>query len=346
MELVDGSEKDGHLRRENIEVIIYLRRPDNTAGDYTANSYLNEHKSALPAKFDTVVDETIGDYNYKTYTFAYRDGLYVKLLMQADLLEVYDGVDAFVWFVPVTVILVLAIYTAFAFLMGKPVVKAIKEQKEFIHDMTHEIRTPLTVIRGNMENLLATPDATVMQVSDLVENTLEEVEHITTLSHDLMRSVSTPVAKQKGKYDVGETILGVLEVYGDIIGDSNRTLIANVQSADTVMEQEKVKQLTIILLENAVKYTGDGDKIKVSLKSAEGGCILSVADTGIGIAEGDEEKIFQRFYRGENAQATKSGSGLGLAIARNTVEEIGGKIYATRNIPKGLIVTAFLPGRS
>ena len=57
---------------------------------------------------------------------------------------------------PVTVILVLAIYTAFAFLMGKPVVKAIKEQKEFIHDMTHEIRTPLTVIRGNMENLLAT----------------------------------------------------------------------------------------------------------------------------------------------------------------------------------------------
>lgn len=346
MELVDGSEKDGHLRRENIEVIIYLRRPDNTAGDYTANSYLKEHKSALPAKFDTVVDETIGDYNYKTYTFAYRDGLYVKLLMQADLLEVYDGVDAFVWFVPVTVILVLAIYTAFAFLMGKPVVKAIKEQKEFIHDMTHEIRTPLTVIRGNMENLLATPDATVMQVSDLVENTLEEVEHITTLSHDLMRSVSTPVAKQKGKYDVGETILGVLEVYGDIIGDSNRTLIANVQSADTVMEQEKVKQLTIILLENAVKYTGDGDKIKVSLKSAEGGCILSVADTGIGIAEGDEEKIFQRFYRGENAQATKSGSGLGLAIARNTVEEIGGKIYATRNIPKGLIVTAFLPGRS
>ena len=229
--------------------------------------------------------------------------------------------------------------------MGRPVVNAIRQQKEFIHDMTHEIRTPLTVIRGNMENMLASPDSTVLQMSDLVENTLEEVQHITTLSQDLMRSVSAPAANPKNSSDASEIILGVLEVYGEIIGDSNKTLIANVQSATTVMEAEKVKQLAIILLENAVKYTNDKDKIKVSLKSADGGCILSVADTGVGIAEGDEEKIFQRFYRGENVKTSKPGTGLGLAIARSMVEEVGGRIYATPNIPSGLIVTAFLPAR-
>lgn len=346
-ELVEEDYESAYLYRENIDVVVYIRRPDNTAGDYTAVEYLKTHTSAIPDRFDTTVDEKIGNYKYKTYTFVYRDGVYVKLLMQADLLERYENVDAFIWFVPVTVILVLAIYTAFAFLMGKPVVNAIRQQKEFIHDMTHEIRTPLTVIRGNMENMLASPDSTVLQVSDLVENTLEEVQHITTLSQDLMRSVSSPTSTPKSSSDVSEIILGVLEVYAEIIGESNRTLIANVQSANTVMEGEKVKQLAIILLENAVKYTNDKDKIKVSLKNADGGCVLSVADTGVGIAEGDEEKIFQRFYRGDNVKqdTRKPGTGLGLAIARSMVEEVGGKIYATSNIPSGLIVTVFLPER-
>ena len=346
-ELIEEDYESAYLYRENIDVVVYIRRPDNTAGDYTAVEYLKTHTSAIPDRFDTTVDEKIGNYKYKTYTFVYRDGVYVKLLMQADLLERYENVDAFIWFVPVTVILVLAIYTAFAFLMGKPVVNAIRQQKEFIHDMTHEIRTPLTVIRGNMENMLASPDSTVLQVSDLVENTLEEVQHITTLSQDLMRSVSSPTSTPKSSSDVSEIILGVLEVYAEIIGESNRTLIANVQSANTVMEGEKVKQLAIILLENAVKYTNDKDKIKVSLKNADGGCVLSVADTGVGIAEGDEEKIFQRFYRGDNVKqdTSKPGTGLGLAIARSMVEEVGGKIYATSNIPSGLIVTVFLPER-
>ena len=110
------------------------------------------------------------------------------------------------------------------------------------------------------------------------------------------------------------------------------------------MDGEKLKQLLIILLENAVKYTRDGDKIKVSLKKIDNAYALSVADTGIGIADGEEEKIFDRFYRSENAK-NQQGSGLGLAIAKTIVEEVGGKIYATHNIPQGIVVTAILPER-
>ena len=344
-ELVEGDvENNALLYRENVDVVMYRRRADNTAGYYTANVYLLEHRSELPSTFEKVFTEKIGDYTYKTYTFVYGDGVYIKLLMNSDLLNSYDSLANFIWFFPVALVLTMGIYTAFAFLMGRPVVRAIKQQKDFIHEMTHEIRTPLTVIRGNMENILASPDSTVMQVSDLLENTIEEVEHINSLSQDLMQSVSTPSANKTKSGDAGEIVSDVLEIYSEIIGESNRTLIANVQSANVDMDGEKIKQLLIILLENAVKYTRDGDKIKVSLKKSDESYALSVADTGIGIADGEEEKIFDRFYRGENAKS-QQGSGLGLAIARTIVEEVGGKIYATHNMPSGIVITAILPKR-
>lgn len=159
-----------------------------------------------------------------------------------------------------------------------------------------------------------------------------------------MRSVSTPSVKTVKKIDAADIVSNVLEVYSEIIGESNRTLIANIQSVDVNIEGEKLKQLLIILLENAVKYTRDGDRIKVSLKKADNSCVLCVADTGIGIADGDEEKIFERFYRGENAK-NKQGTGLGLAIARTITEEVGGRIYANHNIPSGILITAVLPER-
>ncbi|MDE5616647.1 MAG: hypothetical protein K2I78_02540, partial [Clostridia bacterium] len=122
-ELVD---KDGDnnaiLYRENIDVIIYRRRADNTAGYYTANNYLAEHMTELPDVFDKTVNEKIGDYDYKTYTFVYSEGVYVKLLMNSDLLTYYDSVGNFIWFFPVALVLTMGIYTAFAFLMGRPVV--------------------------------------------------------------------------------------------------------------------------------------------------------------------------------------------------------------------------------
>lgn len=340
----EGENADTALYRENIDVIIYKRRADDTAGYYTSNEYLKSHTSELPQVFEKVITEKIGDYSYKTFTFKYQDGEYVKLLMNSDLLVKYDTLANFVWFFPVAFVLVMGIYTAFAFLMGRPVVRAIKQQKEFIHEMTHEIRTPLTVIRGNMENALATPELTVEQVSELLESTIQEAEHINTLSQDLMQSVSTPSVKPVRSVNASDIVSNVLEIYSEIIGESNRTLIANIQSADVNMDGEKLKQLLIILLENAVKYTRDGDKIKVTLKNRDKSCMLCVADTGIGVADGDEEKIFDRFYRGENAK-NKQGTGLGLSIARTIVEEVGGKIYANHNIPCGLVITAILPER-
>lgn len=259
----DGEKSDSVLSRENIDVIIYRRRPDDTAGYYTSNAYLVQHTSDMPLMMEKLTDEKIGDHNYKTFTFKYVEGEYVKLLMNADLLTPYDKLTNFIWYFPVAFVLIMGIYTAFAFLMGRPVVRAIKQQKEFIHEMTHEIRTPLTVIRGNMENALATPASTVEQVSDLLESTIEEAEHINTLSQDLMRSVSTPSVKTVKKIDAADIVSNVLEVYSEIIGESNRTLIANIQSVDVNIEGEKLKQLLIILLENAVKYTRDGDRLSL-----------------------------------------------------------------------------------
>lgn len=341
-DLVQGKPEADFLLRQDIATVLYLRRPDSTAGYYTADAYLQKNPTELPSVFERVVDETIGGYTYKTYTFTHSDGRYVKLLMPSSLVTVYESGGQFWWFWVAMPLVTVLIYLGFAFLMGRPVVRALEEQKQFIHEMTHEIRTPLTVIRGNVENMLASPDSTVMQMSETLEQTLEEVEHITTLSQDLLRSVNTAPTRQAKSTSLGDAVHGVLEIYSEIIGESSRTLIANVQEVESNIDPEKIKQLLIILLENAVKYTREGDKIKVSLKRTEHGCMLSVADTGIGIADGDEEKIFDRFYRGENAK-NQQGTGLGLSIARNIVQEYGGKIVATHNIPSGLVITATLP---
>ncbi|MEG2675520.1 MAG: sensor histidine kinase, partial [Clostridia bacterium] len=146
------------------------------------------------------------------------------------------------------------------------------------------------------------------------------------------------VVKEKG-FTLNESMTSVLDIYSEIISGENKTLIANIAQVESVCDLDKMKQLLIILLDNAIKYTRPNDKIKVTLRQLKKGFELSVADTGIGIARGDEEKIFERFFRGDNAQELQ-GTGLGLSIAKTIVDNHGGKIVATRNIPSGLIVTA------
>ena len=112
-----------------------------------------------------------------------------------------------------------------------------------------------------------------------------------------------------------------------------------------MLDRDKVKQLVSILLDNAVKYTRPGDRINVKLKNtARGGCALVVADTGIGVPKGDEEKIFDRFYRASNVGEIQ-GTGLGLAIAKTIVESLGGTIAARANAPSGLEITVDFPRR-
>lgn len=107
------------------------------------------------------------------------------------------------------------------------------------------------------------------------------------------------------------------------------------------MDREKIKQLASVLIENAVKYTREGDRINVRLKNTKDGCVLTVSDTGIGVPKGDLDSIFDRFYRADNVKDIP-GTGLGLSIAQAIVEGMGGSIKASANVPCGLEITVQL----
>ncbi|MEG1535474.1 MAG: HAMP domain-containing sensor histidine kinase [Clostridia bacterium] len=327
----------------SICVALYTKREDDTAQYVTADDFLSkkENNTKLSTSLDKVEDEKIGGFDYKTYAFRYEGNKYIKLFMRYDEVLAASFARSGVIFVVIVCICTALISTACIVLLATPALNNFVKQKEFINDVSHEIRTPLTVIRGNLEQIMTAPTRTVLDVSENLEACISEVEHITTLSQNLLSIISdnrVKVVKEKG-FTLNESMTSVLDIYSEIISGENKTLIANIAQVESVCDLDKMKQLLIILLDNAIKYTRPNDKIKVTLRQLKKGFELSVADTGIGIARGDEEKIFERFFRGDNAQELQ-GTGLGLSIAKTIVDNHGGKIVATRNIPSGLIVTA------
>ena len=113
---------------------------------------------------------------------------------------------------------------------------------------------------------------------------------------------------------------------------------------DIEIDSSKIYQLIIILLDNAIKYTEDGDIIEIRTELKENKCVIEVADTGIGVSDEGLKRIFERFYR-ENKDRNREtgGSGLGLSIANYIVTAHNGTIKASHNKPKGTVFTIKLP---
>ena len=174
---------------------------------------------------------------------------------------------------------------------------------------------------------------------------VSEVEYMTDISAGLLNIVRAGNRNVGKDGNVSETVSSVVDMYADLANMDDKALIARIDSTQLSLDRDKVKQLVSILLDNAVKYTRPGDRINVKLKNtARGGCALVVADTGIGVPKGDEEKIFDRFYRASNVGEIQ-GTGLGLAIAKTIVESLGGTIAARANAPSGLEITVDFPRR-
>jgi len=318
---------------------IYVVRSDGSYGFYSKNDYLVKNSPIIGGRSDTCERMTIGSHEYMTYTTAVIDnaGAYIKVFVCADFLtEASANVKKYsIPFAIAFAVLCVAMALALGQIEIKPITDNYYKQKAFINDMSHEIRTPLAIIKGNLENVLATPDASVSRVSDELNACLDEVDYMTTMSTGLLNIVRGESKSIKKEGIMSEAVTEVVDLFADVAALGNKSLIACVEYCDIQVDKEKIKQLLTALLDNAIKYTRDGDRITVKLKNAKEGCLLSVADTGIGVEKGELDKIFDRFYRAENAKEI-NGTGLGLAVAKSIVESMNGTIKAVQNIPEGL----------
>ncbi len=222
--------------------------------------------------------------------------------------------------------------------------------RRFTADASHELKTPLTVVRAGVERAITRPDVPPETLAPL-EETLQEVNRMT----ELLDSLLTLARADEGRAELHREAVDLR----DIIADAGETGELLAEQAGVGMDiklppeplvvsvdRSRVRQLALNLIENAVKYTPRGGQVSVELGGNDGRAVFSVADTGIGIAPGDLPHVFDRFWRADSARtrtSERAGTGLGLAICKWIAEAHGGTIDVQSRPGRGTTFTVGLP---
>jgi two-component system, OmpR family, sensor histidine kinase CiaH len=214
-----------------------------------------------------------------------------------------------------------------------PVKEAFDKQKQFIADASHELKTPLAIINTNTDVLLSNSEDTIRNQSKWLHYIKSETERMTGLTNDLLYLTQMDDYRTSmifSKFDLSEAVENIILTMEAIIFEKQFSLDYEIEPHIMVMgNSEQIKQVVMILLDNAIKYTNPKGSITISLKKQHNEAVLSVTNTGEGIAPEHLSRIFDRFYRTDASRARKQGGyGLGLAIAKSIVEQHKGKIYA------------------
>ncbi len=240
----------------------------------------------------------------------------------------------------ITLILVLLIALIIVFLIClyfanksiKPIKDAWDKQNQFIADASHELKTPLTTINTNIDVLLAHSSNTINDEKKWLIYIKDEAERMSKLTNDLLYLAKMDYSAEnnliKTELSLSSTVQSVLLTMEAVIYEKNILLTDDIEDGIKINgDPAQIKQLLMILLDNAVKYTGGERKINVTLKAKDKYAVLSVRNSGDGIPPNDAEKIFDRFYRSDKSRSRNSGGyGLGLAIAKSIVTSHGGTI--------------------
>ncbi len=215
----------------------------------------------------------------------------------------------------------------------KPVKEAFDRQKEFIADASHELKTPLAVINTNVDVLLSNSQDTIDNQAKWLNYIKSQAERMTKLTNDLLylaKMDHSEIELAYSKFNLSEALENVILTMEAVIYEHNISLDYEIEPKLTAYgNDEQFKQVVMILLDNAVKYTNSNGFITVKLARQNNDLMLSVKNSGEGIAEEHLKKIFDRFYRIDKSRSTKlGGHGLGLSIAKAIIDQHKGKIYA------------------
>jgi len=219
---------------------------------------------------------------------------------------------------------------------------------DFISNVTHELKTPLTSIRMYAESILMGRIKSVSAQNDYLSVVVNESERLKRMINNILEF--SKMEKHKQEYHPVETKLS--DILQKAINDMNYWLeekgfkISFEIEGDIIVnvDPDKLHQVYTNLLSNAIKYSGDSRNIFIRLFRNTNEVITEIADEGIGIAKEDQEKVFEEFYRVDRQESGDiTGTGLGLTVAREIVEGHGGKIYVESEIGKGSKFIVILP---
>ena len=257
----------------------------------------------------------------------------------------------------VAISILLLIVAAFAghLLAGRaiiPIIQSFSRQREFVADASHELRTPLSILLTSVEVVQMDEDNHLSPFStQVLDDMKSEVKRMTKMVSDLLtlaRADAGVTNISKENFDlniVTQQIVRSFQPVADEIG-----LILRVDSGNTIMifaDRERISQLLLILVDNAIKYTPSGGKVDVFLKAVAGakpGVNIIVQDTGVGITDVNIDLIFERFYRVDKVRSRQEGGvGIGLSIAQAIVDVHGGTIKVKSTMGHGSSFIVNLP---
>lgn len=208
----------------------------------------------------------------------------------------------------------------------KPIEETFNKQKQFISDASHELKTPLAVICANAD-ILETEIGNNKWLT-YIQTEVVSMDKLVNSLLSLARVEKERCKEEFVDFDISKVVLGGTMAFESLAYEKEVILIDDVDEKLKLKgNSEEIKQLISILIDNGIKHTKKGGKVIVSLKKRKNNIILKVKNMGEPIAKGEEEKIFERFYRSDESRNRDSKRyGLGLAIAKSIVEKHNGKI--------------------
>ncbi|PFR13533.1 two-component sensor histidine kinase [Bacillus anthracis] len=301
-----------------------------------------------PKKLETLQDIEVQGRYFRTFSLQ-KNGEIVQIVRDITAEESMLNTLFLILVIGCSIGSVCAIGIGF-FLAGRalvPIQNSWEKQQQFVSDASHELRTPLAVIQSKTDVLFQSPSATIEEKAMDISTISKECRRLSKLVANLLllaRSDSNQIEMDKKTFEMDTLLEEIVDPYKELASYQEKEMILKVEHGISFMgDRERIHQMMVILLDNAMKYTNEGGQIQINCTQTSSSIRIQVKDDGIGVKEEDIPKLFDRFYQGDKARSTSEGAGLGLSIANWIVEKHYGKISVESQLGEGTCFEVILP---
>lgn len=345
----------------NTQIILWseegeILNKDAIGGRFTELEELSLDKKHLDSvqtlnlKDSTEVSQGL---TFRSYTIEANqaDGIaYIQLLANTN--QITDSMKTFERTLILCMVVFWLISIGISFYISKmnmkPIINSWRKQQEFVENASHELRTPLTIIQNSLQQLFTRPDHTILEESEPIAQALTETRRMNSLTEDLLtlaRSDSNQLLLQKEVVNPKVFIQQLAQPFQEIAEmDGKQFILENFTDQPVKIDEKRIHQVLVILLDNALKYTEAEEKIVLQSELSNDHWLVEVKNNGPSISDTDKKHIFERFYREDRSRSKETGGyGLGLAIAKQIITQHKGKLTVRDWEPKGVIFQIKLP---
>lgn len=327
------------LKQKNPKDMVYIYIDDDLINQgnnpYFGKEDPDESENKKNGFFSYSTDE---GYNFRECSYNYKSDYDQKNYNIRIIREISSELNSRkqLLFTMINVVVIFCILTYFIALYLtrnalKPIEVTWNKQAKFIQDASHELRTPITIVSSKLESLLKHPNSTISDQVEDIADAMNETRRLKKMINDLLTLTKEDYVNliEKEEFDLEKLVRDLCDDFFDIALIQNKTLkiSSQLKHKNIVSDKDKLRQLLVIFIDNAFKYTEEEDYIKISLKEVDENIHIKIEDNGIGIKKEEIDHLFDRFFRSENVRNKDiDGSGIGLSIAKVISESLKYKL--------------------